>query len=189
MARWVMEHVKKQGIEKYTLIGHSMGGKIAVQVAACDEQGAVQQLILVAPSPPSTEPIPPEEKERMLRHPDRHEAETTVKKVTIQPLTQEQHNLAVGTQLIADPATWQWWITNGTTRSIQDQTARIHIPVTILASEDDPAITFDTIRQSVLPALPAAKLIAIKQVGHLSPLEAPDWLAEQIRILNHDLQD
>lgn len=184
MARWVREHIKKQGIEKYTLIGHSMGGKIAVQMAAYDEQGTIQNLILVAPSPPSTEPIPPEEKERMLRHPDRQEAETTVKKSTIRPLTEEQYNLAVGTQLIADPATWQWWITQGTTHSIQDQTARIHMPVTILASEDDPAITFDTIRQSVLPALPAAKLITTKQVGHLSPLEAPEWIAGQIRALS-----
>ena len=175
MAHWVIDHVKKQGIHKYTLAGHSMGGKIAVQVAAYDE-AAVQRLILIAPSPPSVEPIPTAEKERMLHHPNRQEAETTVKKITIRPLTPAQHNLAVGTQLIADPNTWRWWLTEGTTHSIHDQALRIHIPVTILASEDDPAIAFDTIQQSVLPAFPGANLITIKGVGHLSPLEAPEWI-------------
>ena len=178
MARWVIEHIKKQGIHTYTLIGHSMGGKIAVQVAAYEE-AAVQQLILIAPSPPSVEPIPQAEKERMLRHPDRQEAEATVKKITLRPLTEEQHHLAVATQLIADPNTWRWWITEGTGHSIQDQAARIHIPVTILASEDDPSITFDTIQQSVLPAFPGAKLVTMKGVGHLSPMEACQNLDSQ----------
>lgn len=184
MARWVLEHIKQQGIRKYTLIGHSMGGKIAVQAAAYDEWAAVERLILIAPSPPSMEPIPPEEKERMLCHPNRQEAETTVQKVTIRPLTEEQYNLAIATQLIADRKTWRWWITEGTIHSIQDQTPRIHIPVTIFASEDDPAISFDTIQHSVVPALPAAKLVTAKGIGHLIPLEAPEWV-----VLNTDSRE
>ena len=187
MARWVIEHIKKQGIQQYTLAGHSMGGKIAVQVAAYDE-AAVQRLILVAPSPPSVEPIPPAEKERMLRHPNRQEAETTVKRITVRPLTPAQHNLAVGTQLIADHNSWRWWITEGTGHSIQHQALRIHIPVTILASEDDPSIPFDTIQQSVMPALPGATLVTTKGIGHLSPMEAPEWIGSNI-VLNQDLQD
>lgn len=180
MAKWVLDEIKKQAIERYILIGHSMGGKIAVQMAAYDQQAAIQQLILVAPSPPSVEPIPTEEKQRMLRHPDRHEAEITVQKSTICPLAKGQHLLAIETQLLTDNNTWNWWITQGTTQSIEDQLAYVHVPVTVLASEDDPSIKFDTIQQSVMAVLPGAKLITTKQVGHLSPMEAHDWVVEQI---------
>ena len=177
MARWVLDHVKKHSIEKYTLIGHSMGGKIAVQAAALDTNGSIEQLFLIAPSPPTVEPIPEAEKKQMLRHPDRQQAEASVKKNTIRPLTQEQHNLAIATQLIADPDTWRWWINVGTSHSIQDQVTAIKIPVTVLASEDDPAISFDLIQREVMGVLPGAKLMTIKKVGHLSPMEAPEWIA------------
>jgi hypothetical protein len=40
-----------------------MGGKIAMQVAASAASGTVRQPILVAPSPPTTEPMPAKEKE------------------------------------------------------------------------------------------------------------------------------
>ena len=180
MARWVENDIRKAGIGEYVLIGHSMGGKIAVQVAANDAAGAVQHLILVAPSPPSIEPIPAAEKERMLIHPDRAQAETTVRNSTHQPLSDAQHHLTIATQLIADPRTWAWWIKEGTTHSIQDQISKIRTPITVLASKDDPAISFDTIQHNVMALLPQATLVTTTGIGHLSPMEAPDWLAAQI---------
>jgi len=180
MARWVMEEIKKQGIAKYALAGHSMGGKIAVQMAAYDKQEAIVQLILVAPSPPSVEPIPAGEKEHMLRHPDLQEAETNIKKNTIRPLTAAQHKLAIDNNLIADNNTWRWWVNEGTSHSIQDQLVYLHAPVTVVASEDDPAIKFETIQKEVMGLLPHAELVTTKGIGHLSPMEAPEWVAEQI---------
>ncbi len=53
-----------------------------MQLATQTIEGAVQQLILIAPSPPSTEPITTKEKERMLKMPDRREAEKTIDKIT-----------------------------------------------------------------------------------------------------------
>lgn len=180
-AKYVQQELDRLGVKTYTLIGHSMGGKIALQVAANAAAGAVQQLILVAPSPPTTEPMPTKEKERMLHHPNRQEAEITVENAVKHTLTEDQHTLAVETQLIADPKTWRWWLLEGMEHSIADNIKLLHVPITVLASEDDPVITPDVIKERVMSVLDQAKLVNTRHVGHLSPLEVPDWIAAQIR--------
>ena len=180
-ARYVREETDRQGLASYTLLGHSMGGKIAVQVAANDTEGRVERLILIAPSPPTIESMPQEEKERMLHHTDRGEAETTVKGATQRSLASEQRALAVETQLEIEEATWRWWLLDGMDHSIADQVDRIHVPITVLASDDDPVITPEAIRQEVMAMLPGAELVQTRGIGHLLPLEDPNWVAKQIR--------
>jgi pimeloyl-ACP methyl ester carboxylesterase len=180
-ASFVQEQLKSLGINAYTLIGHSMGGKIAMQVAASAGSGTIRQLILVAPSPPTTEPMPAKEKERMLHHPDRKEAEKTVKNATKQSLSNEKERLAVETQLMIDHATWRWWLLEGMDHSIADKIKPLQLPITVLASDDDPVMTQEVIQERVLQVLDRATLSTTHQVGHLIPLEAPLWLAQQIR--------
>ncbi len=181
MAEEVLLTLAQLGISSYTLIGHSMGGKIAVQVAAAANAGAVKQLILLAPSPPTIERMPAAEKQRMLRHPNAAVAEKTVQQATIASLTTQQHTLAVDTQLCIDENTWRWWLLQGMNHSIEDQVPLINFPITVLASKDDPAITFEMIQQDVMPVLTTANLITTADLGHLLPLEAPAWVAGQIR--------
>jgi sigma-B regulation protein RsbQ len=180
-ADYVQKELHSLGIKVYTLIGHSMGGKIAMQVAAGASKKSVRHLVLVAPSPPTTEPMPAKEKERTLNHPNRKEAEKSVENATKQNLTDEQHSLAVETQLIADHATWRWWLLEGMEHSIADRVTSLGMPITVLASKDDPVITSDVIKERVMQVLDQAELVTTQQVGHLSPMEAPDWIAAQIR--------
>ncbi len=180
-AAFVKQELQKLNVETYTLIGHSMGGKIAMQLAAIAQAESVKALILIAPSPPTVENMPAEEKKRMLNHPNKEEAEKTAKRGTIKSLTDEQYKLAVETQLIIDHNTWRWWLVEGMNHSIADQVKKIKIPITILASEDDPAITYDQIQKEVVAILKGAKLVTTKDVGHLIPMESPEWVADQIR--------
>lgn len=180
-AEYVQKQIISLGIKAYILIGHSMGGKIAMQMAANASKETIQQLILVAPSPPTTEPTPEKEKERMLHHTDPHEAEKLIAGAIRKPLTEGQHALALNTQLITDPATWKWWILEGMNHSIADNIKSLGLPIAVLASKDDPVITSDVIKQRVVPFLNHAKLITTVGIGHLSPFEAPGWIAEQIR--------
>lgn len=180
-AEYVQQEIDQLKLNSYTLVGHSMGGKIALQVAANAAKGTVRQLILLAPSPPTTEPMPTEERERMLRHPDRQEAITSVMNAIRRDLPAAQQQLAVETQLIVHEAAWQWWLLEGMDYSIADRVQSLEIPLTVLASEDDPVITADVIQERVLAVLEQATLITTTDVGHLLPLEAPDWAARQIR--------
>ena len=69
--------------------------------------------------------------------------------------------------------------------SIAEKIVPLELPITVLASEDDPVMTFDIIKQRVMQVLEQARLITIRQIGHLSPMEAPHWIAEQIRTIVH----
>lgn len=189
LAKFIQDKLATHHVEKYTLIGHSMGAKIALQMAIDDSQKThqmIEQLLLVAPSPPTVEAMPAREKARMLNHPDRREAEKTVASATHTKLSAQQHTLAVETQLIIDPVTWQWWLLEGMSHSIAHHARRLKLPISVLASRDDPVITPDVIQQEVLCVLPVQNLVWTTDVGHLIPLEASEWLADHIR---HEIEN
>ena len=182
LANFVEDKLDGLGIGKYVLIGHSMGGKIALQIAANDKiSKTVNQLILIAPSPPTIERMPEKEQQRMLIHPDKMQAVTTVKNSIVKKLNPDQNELAVSTQMMVDETTWRWWIKEGIKYSIANQVKDIAIPITVIASKDDPAVTYKMTIEDTIPNLPShTKLITTAGIGHLFPLEDPEWTAKQI---------
>lgn len=184
-ARHVLDEIRKKEIEKCVLVGHSMGGKIALMASALDKEDRIEQLILIAPSPPTTEPMEEEEKKRMLNQ-NREEAEKTVEKSTVVKLNKEKLETAVQTQLEVDNLSWKWWIEEGMAHSIADVVKDLSIPVRVLASEDDPVMTPKVIEERVMPNLPGAELRSTKNIGHLIPMEDPEWTA---RMINECLTD
>lgn len=185
-AKYVQDQLSLLSVNNYILIGHSMGGKISMQIAANAADGSVNQLILIAPFPPSTEPITTKEKERMLKMPDHREAEKTIAKITKKPLNDDQYTLAVQNQLDVDNTTRQWWILKGIDHSIVNIVKSLHLPITVLASEDDPAIAADVIRKKVISVFGQSKLITTRHAGHLLPMEEPGWVAERIKSIVSD---
>ncbi|MEM6838506.1 MAG: alpha/beta hydrolase [Cyanobacteria bacterium P01_C01_bin.120] len=169
------------GIERFVLIGHSMGGKIALQVAA-DNCPGLEQVILVAPSPVTQEPMPQKERERLLQGPESLEtAQNTVKGAIQKPLSQIRRAIAVRTHQQAEDKTWRWWLLQGMDHSIAEQMAQVKVPITVLASTDDPVIPLETIQHEVMELLPTGDLVKVTGVGHLMPLEDPDMVTQVIR--------
>lgn len=179
-AHAVQTQIKHLGIQDYTLIGHSMGGKIALQIAASHAPG-LKRVILIAPSPPTPEPMPPEEKERLLtQHPSRENAITTLDNAVYDSLLPAQQELAIETHVEVQQHAWRWWLLEGMEENIADQMSAIQVPVSVLASKDDPVIPYDTIQQDVIGLIQGAQMITAQDVGHLMPLEKPAFVARQI---------
>lgn len=181
-SNFVWDALSGLGVEQFILIGHSMGGKIALQVAASSVFRVPQQLILIAPSPPTQEPMPADEKQRLLEHhPSEENAATTVDQATQQSLAPEQRAIAIQTHTQAHPSAWQWWLQTGMNHSIADQLDKIRVPITVIASPDDPVIPFDVLQQDLLTPIKQAQLVQLDGLGHLMPLEAPEQIAAAIR--------
>ena len=168
------------GITQYSLVGHSMGGKIALQLAAIDVKKRIKNIILLAPSPPGMEPIKPVIKFQLLQQPNKMEAVDIINSLTFNNLSKFKLDTAVNAQLTTHRSVRTWWVNIGSQQSIINQLYKITCPITVLYSKEDDAINYRLIKKSVLPNLKNTKAVEIKTSGHLYPLEIPLCLAMKI---------
>ncbi|SOD96602.1 alpha/beta fold hydrolase [Spirosoma fluviale] len=181
MADDVLGLIDLFGLQDYVLVAHSMSGKVALAVAARQPAG-LQALVLVSPSPPVPEPIPDDEREKLLTgHGKRSSAEKTLKNITEAPVSE-----AVREQIIADdlrtakPA-WDAWLLAGSKEDISERMADINVPVHIIVGTEDRALPPDVQTRLVLPYLKNASFDTVENAGHLLPWEIPDQLATFIQ--------
>ncbi|KLT65632.1 alpha/beta fold hydrolase [Pedobacter sp. BMA] len=169
-------------LESYILIGHSMGGKLALQCAVDDRDiGKVKQVILVAPSPPGVEKMPEAQQKEMRLAPDEPSAKKSVRDSINIELSDAKLETAILTTQQVHPETRKWWIDKGIHHSIAEYTKTLSVPVSLIVSHSDPAITDAMTRAETIPNLPATtEIIFTDRSGHLIPLEDTVWLAETI---------
>ena len=173
--------IEKLGIKKYSLIGHSMGGKIALQLAAIDQR-IIKNIVLLAPSPPGMEAISIAIRLQLSKKPAIEEANNIINSLTFNPLSKIQLETAINAQLETTESMRKWWVYIGTKQSIINQLSKIKSPILVLCSKSDPAISYNLLETRVMPLLKKSKLIEIKNSGHLYPLESANcvaaWLAK-----------
>ena len=184
----VLALIEAGGVRDYVLVGHSMGGKIALSLAARRPAG-LGGLVLVAPSPPTPEPMEAVARERLLRsHGDRGAAEETVRQIAMRALTPEAFERCVEDQLASAPAAWSWWLERGSREDLSSRIGRLPLPALVIASADDPVLPASVAEAEVMPHLAGARVATLDRTGHLMPLEAPDEVAELIGSLVRSMQ-
>lgn len=165
--------INAMDLEHYALVSHSMGGKIALALAARQPAG-LASLLLLAPSPPTPEPMDEAERERLLcGHADRAEAEATVHKITARPLPLPLFEQAVEDSLRSSRVAWDAWLRHGSREDFSVRMPRVVVPVLVASGTSDPVVPASLLRREVLARLPDARMTTLPGVGHLSPLEAP----------------
>ncbi|MDQ3323892.1 MAG: alpha/beta hydrolase [Acidobacteriota bacterium] len=168
-------------IENYVLIGHSMGGKIALALAARQPEG-LQSLILLAPSPPSPEPIKEETRAKQLAsHGNRCVATETICQAAGGKLCGASFESAINDSLRTSEAAWKWWLESGSLEDISSEVGQINVPVLIAAGEKDEAMTPKLLKNEIVRPIENARLVVVAEGKHLLPLEAPEKIADLIR--------
>lgn len=179
-ADWALERLAEvKG--RTVLVGWSMGGKLAAAAAARRPEG-LEALVLLAPSPPTPEPIDEEERGRQLRSLGAREgAEANADRNAAHRLPDPAREEAVADWLAVDKKAWRWWWLEGSRETLD--VSAVDVPVTVVAGQADPNLGPDVQRRLTLPAFPGAELLILPDAGHLIPREAPDALAVMVRDL------
>lgn len=159
----------------FVLVGHSMGGKVALALAARRPTG-MRSLVLLAPSPPSPEPIPDETRNRLLEtQGQRDAAERTLHEITTIPMPEATQQQIVDDNMKTSAVAWRAWLDSSSREDITDRMSRIEGPVYVAVGEKDTNIPVDLLKKAVLPLLPTGTtLTVIPGAGHLLPYETPD---------------
>ena len=186
MAADVVEAIGQLGLKRYVLVGHSMGGKVALALAAgygCPP--GLAALALVAPSPPTPEPMPEKERARLLAGlGSKPAAYETVSKITAQPLPAALVEAVVEDELRVAPPAGRAWLERGSRVDISARLERIQVPVFLLAGEKDANLTARLLQREIADRLPSEYARAPETVpgaAHLLTLEAPGAVADFIR--------
>ncbi|SEB43111.1 alpha/beta fold hydrolase [Terriglobus roseus] len=173
--------VRQRGLEKYVLIGHSMGGKVAQLLASRRPEG-LTGLVLVAPASPAPTHFPEEAFQQQLHaYDNRDTVLQTINFLTSSPPSPELVEQIVSDSLSGSPAAVMAWPTTGLREDISAEVPKIDVPTLILAGEHDNLDSIEQHRREVLSRISRASLEVVSGSGHLIPIEAPQQLATAIK--------
>lgn len=191
MADWVADEMRALGRDRWVVVGHSMGGKIATVLAAravsgCATLPAIVGVVLVAASPPSPEPMEEERRTDMIGWTDqgpisRTDAETFVAANVAQPLPPASHAQALSDVMRTDPAAWRGWLERGTREDWSDTIGVIALPTLIIAGAEDGDLDAAAQRRLNMPHYSRSSIEILPDAAHLMPYEQPEALAAAIQ--------
>lgn len=168
-------------LQNYALVGHSMGGKIALEIATRRLAG-LRSCVLLAPSPPSPEPIPDAERARLLStHGTRKAALETLAKITARPLPAPLLEQAVSDNLRSSSGAWRAWLECGSREDITARMKRIEVPVLVVGGACDKGMTSALLQREVVARVATSHFCDVHGVAHLLPFEAHATVADLIR--------
>jgi pimeloyl-ACP methyl ester carboxylesterase len=177
MADDVADVVESLGLQRYVLIGHSMGGKVA-QLYALRQPSGLAGLVLVAPAPPTPMQVPAEIRAAMLdSYQTRQGALEALKILTYQPLDEPEREALIADTLGGTADAKRFWTEHGMIAELATDLRQIAVPAIVLAGDQDRVERAETLRHIYARALPHAEFRVMPGVGHLSPLEAPGEIA------------
>jgi pimeloyl-ACP methyl ester carboxylesterase len=174
--------IKSLDLERYIIVGHSMGGKIGQLMASRRPNGLVG-LVLVAPAPPTALDLPLAARQAMVGAYDSRESIVATVEHVLAPdgLDADDLETVIADSLAGAAAAKEAWPLSTSQQDIGADVANIDVPVLVISGAHDRVDPPEVLRRELLARIPQAELCVLPNVGHLLPLEAPDAIAELIR--------
>jgi len=177
-AYFYLDFLKRLGLKNVIVIGSSMGGWIAMEMAVRDTS-RFKSLILVSPAgvqAPGVQPadiflMPPEELVRKLFH-DQKLAEQRL----AEPVTPEALDIALKNRHTTARLAWEPRLYDP---HLPKWLHRIDVPVHIVWGEEDRILPVGMLEE-LRKRMPQAKVTVMKNVGHLPHAERSDEFCELV---------
>ena len=189
MADTIAAQIRAHNVDRWMLVGHSMGGKIATILAHRSEEGRLAGLVgvvLMAASPPSPEPIDDDRRATMIDWVKQgpvgaDDAREFVDQNIAAPLPPAIYEAAVADVQRAAPQAWRAWLEQGSREDWSDQVGTLATPAVIVAGAKDGDLGEANQRKLNMPHYAHARFESVAGAAHLLPLEQPESVARLIR--------
>ncbi len=173
----VTDTVEALGIDRYVLVGHSMGGKVA-QILAGRHPHGLAGLVLVAPAPPTPMRVPPEVRAGMLASYQSRAGVVEALQVLAGPALDDTYReQVVADTLRGEAGAKQSWPDEGMSADVSAALAGLDLPIEIVLAGHDRVEREAVLRPLFSRLLPRASVTTVPESGHLVPLEAPQAVA------------
>ena len=167
----VLEVLENLQLSRFTLIGHSMGGKIALAVAAVQPLG-LSNVLLFAPSPPTPEPMSDEDRKTLQEaFGNEEKIREHLKKITASPIEPALFDATVADNLKASEAAWNGWLEVGSKEDISADMTRVQVPLKVVGGSEDKSLNITFLQAELSKYFTNASFAEVKNSGHLLPLE------------------
>jgi pimeloyl-ACP methyl ester carboxylesterase len=186
MADSVEATVRDLKLQQYVLVGHSMSGKVATVLARRAQDRKAKDLvglILIAPSPPSPEPMTEEKREGMLaslgqqHEGDFDRARKYITRNEERDIAKPVEQRAAHEVLRMNRAAWRAWLNGGSKEDWTDRVGLLTLPALVVAGQKDASLGPDSQRKFTLPHLAQGRIEVVPNCSHLVPMERPVQLA------------
>ena len=183
-AAFVVEQIAALGDRPVVLVGASMGGKVAMATAA-QRPDLIGALVLCAPSPPTPEPIEPEQRRTQLAAwGDAGAGKRSVRESLAKPPTPDVFDALLADWLSVHERAWRWWWESGSRETID--VSGVTAPTLILCGGADDRLGAEAQTRLTLPHLPGARMQNVEGAGHLLAIDDPRAVADAIVAAAHD---
>jgi pimeloyl-ACP methyl ester carboxylesterase len=165
------------GLKSFVVVGHSMGAKVALLLAARWPEG-LASLVLIAPAPPVSPGAPQERRQVMLAaYQSREGVEAALGRLAAMPLSQAHREQVIEDSLSGTAEAKRVWPERDMIRNIGAEATKILVPVHVFVGDADNVETESSLRAGFSGVLPGTEIGVLSGVGHLAPLEAPAEVA------------
>ncbi len=138
-------------------------------------------LVLVAPSPPTPEPMTEASRAHTrATYGDHTAAVETARRITRRPLAPAAFDQVVADNLRTSRPAWDAWMLEGSLENLSARMPHVDVPALVVAGGADPVMEHAMLEREVRDRIAGARMVDVADVGHLVPLEAPAELAAAV---------
>ena len=163
-----------------TLVGHSMGGKLA-QYIASERPANLTRMILVAPGTARAARFPAKHRELTLAAYGSRERIARFQRAAMahEPPEASMERI-VDDALVAQYQHWIGWYDRGRGIDVAERLAEIAVPTLVVAGANDPLAPAPRVKRDVAEAIAGALFVLLRDAGHNLPVERPDDVAAAV---------